>query len=698
MIGGNHMVKMPFKPRAQILLQLGEQLIKNENIAVLELVKNSYDADARKVSVNMIEVDKVETGVIEILDDGLGMDIDTVQNIWMEPGNNHKKDIVKNNNRSKLGRLPIGEKGIGRFGVHKLGRVIKLVSKKENCNEVILEIDWNKFEQAEYLSDVEIAIAQREPELFTGGKTGTYLKISALPTPWSRGMVRGLARSLKSLNSPFESQSSFKVDFCCDKDEWLEGIVDYDAIKDFALFKADITIAGNKIKSFNYEFRPYDFMSDINSREVFFSDLLMTKQIRNGKNKKQEDIDLSKYQIGELRLKFYAFDRESNVIRHISEGTAIKKYLDENGGISVFRDGMRVLDYGEPGNDWLGLDLKRVNAPAKSISNNIILGSILINREGSEDLIEKANREGFIENDAFLTFKDAVIFAITHFTAQRNIDKENIRNKMSGGAKEPIKEKISEIRKLIVDTDINKIIKDKLNNSLAKVEDELEYLKSRYVRTANAGLSYGIVIHEIEKIIGELRIEASKKGTSVKIRALSAHLSKVIESYSELLRNKSKRVVEANSIIQQALFAVEYRLDAHKIEVVNLAQAKNGKVNCASNMVVGAIINLIDNSIYWTTYSKKPERKILIDVTDSIDGHVGIVIADNGIGYQIDGEDAIKPFVTTRQDGLGLGLNIVNEIMIAQNGYLFFPDACDYVVPAEFKGGAVTVLALKKET
>ena len=226
---------------------------------------------------------------------------------------------------------------------------------------------------------------------------------------------------------------------------------------------------------------------------------------------------------------------------------------------------MRILDYGEPGNDWLGLDLKRVNAPAKSLSNNIILGAVYLNRKDSEDLKEKANREGFIENEAYSCFKDAVEFAVEQFTAQRNIDKEKIRTSMTGGAKEPVKAEISEVRRIVSKAQMDQNIKVQLENSLVKVEKELEFLKQRYIKTANAGMSYGIVIHEIEKIIGELKIAAREKGTSRKIKILSAHLSRVVDSYAELLRNKSKDMNSLGDIIKQALFSVEYRLNAHNL-------------------------------------------------------------------------------------------------------------------------------------
>ena len=246
---------------------------------------------------------------------------------------------------------------------------------------------------------------------------------------------------------------------------------------------------------------------------------------------------------------------------------------------------------------------------------------------------------------------------------------------------------------------MDKILKQQLENSLVKVEAELEFLKQRYIKTANAGMSYGIIIHEIEKIINELKLAVKEEGTSLKIKTLSAHLSRVVDSYSELLRNKGKAINSLSDIIKQALFSVEYRLDAHKIEIVDYFSDYTGNINvkCASNMILGAIINIIDNSIYWTTYAKKPERKILFKITEEIEGFIGIVISDNGTGFKISGEDAIKPFVSTKTDGLGLGLNIVSEIMLAQNGRIIFPENGDIELPGEFQSGATVVLAFAKE-
>lgn len=94
---------------------------------------------------------------------------------------------------------------------------------------------------------------------------------------------------------------------------------------------------------------------------------------------------------------------------------------------------------------------------------------------------------------------------------------------------------------------------------------------------------------------------------------------------------------------------------------------------------------------------KSPNVRYCLKLQKKIEGVIGIVIADNGIGFKISGEDAIKPFVTTKTNGLGLGLNIVSEIMIAQNGTIVFPENGDIDLPQELQDGAVVMLAFSKE-
>jgi HSP90 family molecular chaperone len=118
-----------FRVRARLLEQLGEQLIKNAGIALIELVKNAYDADASNVSIIMNNIDDPEKGQIIIEDNGCGMDMDIIKNVWLEAGTDFKSKITET---PIYKRHPLGEKGIGRFAVHKLGNKIELVSKQSN--------------------------------------------------------------------------------------------------------------------------------------------------------------------------------------------------------------------------------------------------------------------------------------------------------------------------------------------------------------------------------------------------------------------------------------------------------------------------------------------------------------------------------------------------------------------------------------
>lgn len=108
----------------------------------------------------------------------------------------------------------------------------------------------------------------------------------------------------------------------------------------------------------------------------------------------------------------------------------MKEYLKNNGGIAVYRDNIRIYEYGDSGNDWLQLESKRINAPGTTLSSKITIGAIYLNRQDSGSLIEKTNREGFVENEAFEEFRYAIVNAIEKIQTLRNIDKDLLKNIM----------------------------------------------------------------------------------------------------------------------------------------------------------------------------------------------------------------------------------------------------------------------------
>lgn len=698
------MSELIFKPRARIILQLGEQLIKNESIALLELVKNAYDADASKVKVTMQKVNDPENGMLIVEDDGCGMSPEIIKNVWMEPGSNYKERILekllKENKRTpKFGRLPLGEKGIGRFAAHKLGNQIELITRGENGPEVYLAINWNLFGESRYLEEIPVEIIEREPSYFKN-RTGTKIIIKQLKNAWTRGPVRDIYRSVKSFCSPFNSPDSFRIIFEIDKKEWLEGLLSWDEIKKYALFKFHCEIEGESLKEFRYEFIPWQTMTKLNNRVVDENDEKIKKLLRmvGGKG---ETINLNKYQIGIIKFEGLIFDRDPRILKlGIQDKEGLRKYLNQNGGVRVYRDGVRVYDYGESENDWLGLDIRRVNIPTKKISNNIIISSVSLNRGKSADLKEKTDREGFTENEAYKELKRALIYALSLMEEFRYEDKNRIREIYGlKSKKEPVVSEIKELRKVIEKRVKEKNLKKEITIYIDRIEKNYEDMKEILLRSAGAGLSLSIVIHEIEKMIEELKKVVKHEKVSDRIITLVQHLARLIEGYTLIIRKSETKRWELKKIIDQAIFNMEYRFKVHKIDVIKDYEKKSERfrVNCARNLVINSIMNILDNSIWWLEYAKIKDKKIFIKISEYIPEHISIIIADNGPGFSLPAEDVIKPFVSAKPDGMGLGLHIASEVMKAHGGTLLFPDSDEVEVPEEFKNGSIVVLLFKKE-
>jgi len=696
--------QVAFKPLARLLLQLGDQLIKNEKIALLELVKNSYDADATHVNIKMRNIDEPGKGVIIIEDNGIGMDLDIVKNAWMKPGSDYKKRLYKEKEiasdlKSRFNRIPLGEKGIGRFSVHKFGDKIELVTRKENQKEILINIDWTWFKKKQYLEDVPIEIVEREPEIFKGSKTGTIITVENLKVQWSRGDVREIYRSLNSLCSPFESPDSFKINFDIDKKKWLENLLSWQEVKDYSLYGFACEIEDHLIKKFTYRFTPWSTMAKLKTRKVTDEDPEISKVTKmvDGDNNM---IDLSKHKIGKVKFEALIFDRSPKILSlGVQDKKGLKDYLDENGGIRVYRDGVRVYDYGERDNDWLNLDIRRVNIPGKRLSNNIVLGAVHLKREGSEDLVEKTNREGFVENEAYETFVGSILYVLDKVETLRKIDKDRLRAFYGPTpASEPVISNLNELQNLIDRKIKDESLKEEVNRYLRRIEDDYREINEILLRSAGAGLSLSVVIHEIEKIISELKKVIEKESPSKRVVTLIQHLAQLIEGYSLVIKKSGRKSEDIKILVEQAIFNVEFRLNAHKVTVIKGYEGYKGnsKINCARNLIIGSLLNIIDNSIWWFEYGEVKDKKLYFSISDEMKGYKTIIIADNGPGFSLPTEEIVKPFVSAKPDGMGLGLHIANEIMEGHKGLLLFPEADDFRIPKAFQKGAIVALAFKE--
>jgi signal transduction histidine kinase len=714
--------KQPFRPRARLLLLLGDQLIRDPGIAVFELVKNAYDADSQSVTVTMTDVEDPQHGRIVIEDSGCGMDFETVTNVWLEPGTDFRAEQKDRAERTPVfSRLPLGEKGVGRFAAHKLGNRIKMVTRKKGCPEVVVSIDWRSFQTAGYLSDVEVSVKEREAESFAGKQTGTRIEITHLRASWNRGMVRSLHRAVNSICSPFsdvdtqfderlavspEVVGDFKARLILPENEdWLKGLLTVDKVLDYSLFRARCLISESQLQ-YDYRFVPLPAMKKVEKRR---------KQVLGDKDAKPISFteraygqNLERY-VGSFHLDLYIFDRDPGILSlGVTDRKGLKDFLDESGGIKVYRDGMRVYDYGEPGNDWLNLDKRRVNIPSLRISNNLVVGGVFLSlttssglqvktskaeeSEASLGLIEKTNREGFVENFTFNAFVEAVSFSIAQIVADRNIDKDKIRSSYSGKTyKEPVLADLGELRSKIEKADLDEDLIIYIN----RIDRDYREIRDRLLNSASAGLSLMVVIHEVEKGIDELVRAVEKEGTSQKVSALVKHIAKIVEGLAAIARGSGTSRQRASQMVEIANFNTELRLEAHGIErVVDIR--RDFEAMCSKRLVISTLMNLIDNSIWWIDNrwgrEKHGKKKKLYIATTSDLKEPAILVADNGSGFSDPPEYLVQPFFTRKPDGMGLGLHLAEQVMTLQGGRIEFPEPGDLELPDGLDGAVVALV------
>lgn len=342
-------MKHTFAITPRVIAHLGEDLIKNESIALVELVKNSYDAQASFCEVEFI-FEGNELSQITITDDGIGMDLDTIENVWLVIGTDNKKKQLQH---PSLGRLPLGEKGIGRLGVHKLGKKIHLKTHKAEHDEVDIDIDWSKLENAHSIDDFPIQVTEQE-KTFLSTPHGTKITITDLKGEWNRRKLRNIYRDLASLNSPFNKRTDSFVVKVKSNTNVFEGLPPIEDILKVAMYRGHCVIDGDELKDFCYQFIPWNNLTNIQGREIrnlseedkFLKRRKDSVTSRTRSKIVLEDFNLSDYKIGKIVLDFYIFEKDTAVFSFMNmERTILNNYLRENSGVRVYRDGVRIYNY-----------------------------------------------------------------------------------------------------------------------------------------------------------------------------------------------------------------------------------------------------------------------------------------------------------------------------------------------------------------
>lgn len=696
-----------FKPRARLLQLVGDELIRSPRLAVFELVKNAYDADAENVWVS-IEGLSTNSPEIVVRDDGTGMSLDILSNIWFVLAHDHKEKMKDRGETTELGRTPMGEKGIGRFAVHKLGNRISLATREINGPELIVDIDWSKALEEEFLEEVPAEITERAPIIFKGESSGTEIRVSQLRSKeWTRGDLRRLYRDVISICSPFDAPGEFDVHFKVPgRESDYHDIPDVGDILDQAPWRFKFSFDGNNF-DWEYEFVPPPKLGSKVERRKKTSaheeQLLLPKT-----NKKSGTIVATPSHligIGPISGEFFAYDRGKEILGSSNHKQLITNFLDENGGVRVYRDGVRVYNYGEEDDDWLGLDYRRFLTPAKRISRNLIIGAINLEAGKSDKLIEKTNREGFIENEEFSCLKLLVLGAFQIFETERALDKDAIR-KVTQSPKlreaDKVLDPIEQIRKIAKQ---KKVFED-FEPSLIKLESNYNQFRETMLQAGLSGLGLATVFHEIEHAVTAISRTAKKGGSMEQVMEQARELEQLLSGVSSLLRSSEKKEHKISDLVNKAKQNQFIRFRSHRVQLNApiLEKVDDFSVFANSRLVIGALTNLLDNAFYWmrARWPARPSdqqsspRKIYIGASGDFEFGPALIFADTGPGFQDDPEALIEPFFTRRPEGMGLGLYYANLVMEMCGGSMEFPEPEDVDLPKEFDGAVIALVFPEK--
>lgn len=699
-----------FRPRARIMRTLGEELISSDSVAIIELVKNSFDADAENVLIRFVGPLTVGAGEITVIDNGTGMGIETIRNTWLEPATPTKTA----NRISSAGRRVLGEKGIGRFAASRLAGSTELYSRRRgDALEAHALVDWTQFDdETKYLDQVEIITETNSPrEICAGGifdfmiqaekgtttsahlYHGTVLKLSQLKQKWKTENFEELRRGLSRLISPFSEIRNFsiRVEAPHEFENFSIEIQPPDVVKyPHYTVSGNVDIAGNFALVYTVEstgqrddYRGKFFHSERNGWVMIEQDRVVDSQ----KTRQPE--------CGPITVELRIWDRDDlgNVIQ-ISKSTLsnVRKDLDAYAGINVYRDGFRVLPYGEPNNDWLRLDLRRVQNPTLRLSNNQVLGYVAITADGNPNLKDQSNREGLRENVALSDLQEIMLCILARMETTRKQNRSGTSPPQPPGSNNtekslftpPSLSSISEhFNTQHPNDDVGKALIKKAEKDFSRQLEEIKKVVARYQGLATLGQLIDVVLHQgrqpLSKIVNEATlgredIESASKVSETLLRKLDGRLTK-IEMQGSVLHGVFKRVepfggrkrgrptqlylenviFDSFEIFSESLTESNVKLDLPKTQtLVRIDPAELQEV----------IVNLIQNSLYWLNNAPPENRKIVVTVKRPIPEHVEIIFADSGPGIPKEHRERIfMPYFSTRTDGVGLGLSIAGEII-----------------------------------
>lgn len=714
-------MKSYFEPTGRLIMSIGKDLIKDLPAALVELVKNSYDADASYVKITYLKNENELKIVVE--DDGHGMSQDTVLNAWMVPSTDYK---LKKKNSPK-GRVYQGRKGIGRYAVSLLGNKLELITIKDGI-KTMAHFDWDEFNSEKKLSDIPIFITTSE----TTNNSGTKLIIT-------NEYGNDLADEINEIDSQKVEKELSKL---------LSNIKDFKIIVSYENFYSDdkknickeisqlefneawhYKLSGKIHADFNYELKYSNFY---------------TKEEKEFKGSFIKELPKNSVPCGGISIDYRVYDKDPSgieVIMNFINGnqntnlskTEIKNMLIDKSGISIFRNDFRIRPYGDKGFDWLNLDSKRVQNPSMAIGSEQINGKISIESEEISGLKEKSARDGLYENSNFATLQRIADLSLNLLEKERfkyrqkatkkkpeAIDKLFDFSHVSQNMGKAIDRAYKNLKKSPENTDehietLNQEISKEIRN--LEKEKETEFLEVKetiaiYQKHTTLGNVISVVLHEgrnplawyrnklpaMERKLNSLfdKKEIATTGYNDlyndvgKLKSEAIRMSDFFARLDPLASNKRKKrkKINAENEIRSVMDIFQTIVEESNIKI-DYEMQENITLNLVEEDLYMALTNIIENAIFWVNYSKFDEKIIKISLFTN-NGEAVIEIVDNGPG--ILSEDIKENLLflpgysrknsVLEENGTGLGLSIAGEAIQRNEGTL---EAIDSEVGGHFR-------------
>jgi signal transduction histidine kinase len=744
-------IRLNFRADAHLIRVLGEQLIASEKVGILELIKNAYDAGATYCRVRIENVPALSSAnkseyrfpelagpVVVIEDDGSGMARDVIENGWLRPASTLKTAVKQNIKlereraaaggklgsydkliteikRERGGRIPLGEKGVGRFAAHRLGRRLSLKTKvKELDYEYVLDVDWDTFEAGEDgqkdLETVGVSLSRQKPSRDYGeSQSGTQLVIHGGREgfSWDEETLKDLHRSIISLNSPNPSPKNLSAG---------QGFRAFLECPQIGVFQND-----NPLSLFTPTFSFHGLVDDNGTLDFSLKfqppkDVPMTEETTEEKHfdlrkanipywSQQNTDELRKPECGPFFMHIDVWYRKTPWIKSAGpDGKEFIDYLTSFGGISIFRDGINIFpaEWGAE-TDWLHLSKRHIKQAFRMSYYNMI-GNLEIDQLKNFDLVDKTNREGLIENRAFKDLAQLVYAAISTVIETKFIGKRDEYSNLTGDVVRDPKvlgdyarqgaALITEIKgKYPVEADPYKILDPlgktgerteklvNLSNSLKNLQKSIELIQEAQdllTEQAGYGMAVAVSVHEIAKIAsnfyaGVSHLLKSEKPDLERLKSLkeaSASLQSELKRLSPLRAIKNETQTEF-AITKPISYVIEvFRSRFEKIGVEIEVNASEGfQVYGRYGALIQIFSNLIDNSCYWVGMKPRKARKIKLHINAK---HRTVTVADSGPGI----DDVILPYLfqagySLRVPPSGLGLYICKYYMHSMKGDIY---------------------------